>query len=320
MPTRTGRRAEQSIPEPSPSAAVMLSNPQSFLLAGVVVVSLGVLVCLALAEHDGIYSPTRNFLSLATVGAASMAVGGIVGFLFGVPRTPAADSLRDSNGNSSPYSDAHYRPNSSLEQVCDWLTKILLGAGLTQLGNIAPLAMYLETSLKISSAIAISVVIFSSAVGFLGGYLITIRYLAQLIATSHRRLNEEVFDEIIEDGLYDMLYCDAPQGFLSAIDMAEAYLDQKPNSDPAHFYLSVAYAQAYRYETEKPKKEQSPSSLRQFESSAYDHAKSAIELDPKNKAILRSLWKPDDSNNDEDNDLECFKDNDKFKQLLSDDA
>src|SRR5215212_11890898 len=78
-----------------------------------------------------------EFVSFAAIGilvsGASAAFGGLLGFLFGIPRTlqqegsswSAVGSDGDSNDEKrSP--DTDYRPNTNLEQISDWLTKILV--------------------------------------------------------------------------------------------------------------------------------------------------------------------------------------------------
>ena len=86
---------------------------------------------------------------------ASMAVGGGIGFLFAVPRLnpeaqAAAAALAVNNANiaadgagSTDLSAAsgaaiqrRLRSNNNLEKVSDWLTTMLVGVGLSQLGNI----------------------------------------------------------------------------------------------------------------------------------------------------------------------------------------
>jgi hypothetical protein len=59
------------------------------------------------------------------LGATALSAGAFFGFLFGIPR-----SLPDDPANSM------YRPSTNLEQVSDWLTKILIGVGLVQLAAI----------------------------------------------------------------------------------------------------------------------------------------------------------------------------------------
>src|ERR1700730_13401118 len=64
-----------------------------------------------------------DYWVIATLcSSACMALGWAVGFLFGVPRV-----------GSTP---ASTRINTNLEQISDWLTKILVGVGLTQLHKL----------------------------------------------------------------------------------------------------------------------------------------------------------------------------------------
>ena len=74
---------------------------------------------------------------LFVFGAASVVLGGLPGFLFGVPRT--ATAIYDmghgaASSNSEPtVTPGRTLPNTNLEQVSDWLTKVLVGVTLGQL-------------------------------------------------------------------------------------------------------------------------------------------------------------------------------------------
>jgi hypothetical protein len=74
------------------------------------------------------------------IGSASYFTGGIVGFLFGIPRTV--------QGTSPSKRGTQYRANTNLEQVSDWLTKIIVGIGLVQVGHIVPALNELADSMK----------------------------------------------------------------------------------------------------------------------------------------------------------------------------
>jgi hypothetical protein len=69
---------------------------------------------------------------LLVAGAAALA-GGVIGFLFGIPRTVPGASAPGATGTQ-------YQGNTNLEQISDWLTKILVGIGLVQIGH-APAAL-----------------------------------------------------------------------------------------------------------------------------------------------------------------------------------
>jgi hypothetical protein len=73
----------------------------------------------------------KVFALAGVMGGASFFLIGLVGYLFGIPRY-AADPTTISSGN-----EPLYRANANLEQISDWLTKIIVGAGLVQIGAIA---------------------------------------------------------------------------------------------------------------------------------------------------------------------------------------
>ncbi|HVR97577.1 MAG TPA: hypothetical protein VMW27_13245 [Thermoanaerobaculia bacterium] len=64
------------------------------------------------------------------IGLAAALVGALLGFVFGVPKTVARGERVPGDGVSS------YEGNTNLEEISDWLTKILVGAGLVELKNI----------------------------------------------------------------------------------------------------------------------------------------------------------------------------------------
>jgi hypothetical protein len=66
-------------------------------------------------------------LGIGIISAAPFSVGALTGFLFGIPRTVAG---------AAPPGVVTYQANTNLEQISDWLTKLLVGIGLTQLTRI----------------------------------------------------------------------------------------------------------------------------------------------------------------------------------------
>ena len=109
----------------------------------------------------------KVFSVLALVGLAAWLGGSLLGFLFGVPRFQA-----------SPNQDgSRIVPNTNLEQVSDWLTKIIIGATLVQLKEISAglgrLAQAIggEIEAPAGSTAAGAAVLFFLFVGFMWGYL-----------------------------------------------------------------------------------------------------------------------------------------------------
>ena len=118
----------------------------------------------------------------ALIGTATLSVGGLLGFLFGIPRTTRR------NADSTPTADGHretvaapYEPSNNLEQVADWLTKILVGVGLVELGTLGgALAKVGDevakavTPTPMGTAVVTEVVVITFAtLGFLASFLWT---------------------------------------------------------------------------------------------------------------------------------------------------
>ena len=121
-------------------------------------------------------------------GIAWMASGFLFGFLFGIPKSLQRKSASEDsesksnqtdgtaqNGNSSEI----LRVNTNLEEISDWLTKVLVGATLTQVVRIpryvSTVANFMagNSSSDIQSSFSAALLIYFGSVGFLAGYLLT---------------------------------------------------------------------------------------------------------------------------------------------------
>ena len=133
--------------------------------------------------------------SMATLWAlAVLAAGALIGFLFGIPRvlqtSDPVSAIRETNENEATgtLNRPIYRMqvNTNLEQISDWLTKIIVGFGLIELRNVPEhlnkLTLFIANGLgnpPQAQVLAIAVVLYFFVIGFLGGYLMTRIYLAQ---------------------------------------------------------------------------------------------------------------------------------------------
>lgn len=129
----------------------------------------------------------------AGIVAAAIAAGALVGFIFGIPtslqyRRPPSPAA---GGAASEEAAALYVGNTSLEQISDWLTKILVGVGLTQLSSIpsglADLGQFLAVGLgglPGADVFAAVLVVYGIIIGFFLGYLWTRLNLPFLLAES----------------------------------------------------------------------------------------------------------------------------------------
>jgi hypothetical protein len=139
-----------------------------------------------------------------------------LGFLFAIPRVlqgrpPAAPPGGTASGPSGAAAEApassilyEQRVNTNLEEISDWLTKIIIGMTLVQLNQIpSPLSRLSTLVIKDlpqptgvvteSSHLGYGVAVIVSffVLGFLFGYLVTRLYLQGALARAERGLSEE---------------------------------------------------------------------------------------------------------------------------------
>lgn len=106
-----------------------------------------------------------------------LAVGGLFGFLFGIPRVTLEGVDR-----------VTHRPNSNIEIVSDWLTKIIVGVGLLQFHSLGRFLDRVSADLgnalgggnaARASAFARALIIYFFVAGVIQGYLLTRMYLSE---------------------------------------------------------------------------------------------------------------------------------------------
>jgi hypothetical protein len=131
------------------------------------------------------------------VALASGAVGGVAGFLFGIPKSLQRRRKRKHRGR-------RVISNSNLEEVSDWITKIVVGLGLVEfraigraLGDLADrLGPAFDTDVTSGKAFALSLVTASAVIAFLLMYIWTrVRFEGFLIDEASRRRDTPAKDE-----------------------------------------------------------------------------------------------------------------------------
>jgi CheY-like chemotaxis protein len=143
-----------------------------------------------LAWVDGLYW-TLCMTSVAAVSA-------VLGLIFAVPRA-RADFI--------PGASERYSANSNLEQISDWLTKLLVGAGLVNLkalpGQVASFGDFLATSMGAPTArgFATSAVVYGGGLGFVTGYLWTRLKLRFLLEQSDHDAQRASLEERVAQTL-----------------------------------------------------------------------------------------------------------------------
>jgi hypothetical protein len=192
-------------PEPSPDEQARESTTIAIRWLGYGMI-VGLIVPILFATNTDDWWEWVETSSLAIVIAAAFACsGGLLGFLFGVPRALGRDSetvvteAPATSGSSTPATSlsatdtapaqrALYRSNTNLEEISDWLTKILVGVGLTQIATfprrLRDLGEYLAPAFGArtgSEQFAVVLVIAYTVLGFLFSYLWTRMFLKRAL-------------------------------------------------------------------------------------------------------------------------------------------
>lgn len=126
---------------------------------------------------------------LFLAGATTLA-GSVVGFLFGVPRKNLEKEGHDSAENEDR-KPLLYQPNTNLELISDWLTKMIVGVSLVEIHKIIHffelIGQFCGSAFAISPAgevIAISICVHYLIIGFIQGFLLAYLWLPAAFARS----------------------------------------------------------------------------------------------------------------------------------------
>ncbi|MGA7561212.1 MAG: hypothetical protein WBW01_06275 [Terriglobales bacterium] len=173
-------KANGEAPPSSPDAYVYYRAANRVLAC--VAVGLAAVILNASRWDRWRYKVVARSIGYGALVAGAFFIGGVLlGYLFGL--RPASSSQGDS-------SESPPRPHTNLEEIADWLTKLILGAGLVELTHLrAPIyafTVFMATGVNPpfilngeeaedpgSAAIALAIMSFFSASGLLYGYLWT---------------------------------------------------------------------------------------------------------------------------------------------------
>ncbi len=136
------------------------------------------------------YAQALNIIAVGLfLAGAATAFGSMLGFLFGVPKA----SLNRALDNTNSKDELAYVPNTNLETISDWLTKVIVGVGLVevrevirsidQIGQIAGAAM---GGTALTRVIATSLLVNNVLMGFFQGFLVAYLYLPKVFAAARR--------------------------------------------------------------------------------------------------------------------------------------
>jgi hypothetical protein len=151
-------------------------NPLVTTLLGCIAVGVLAVVMYSWPLKDG----ARIFAIAELFAAAALAVGSLLGLLFGVPRSIGSDA-GVSGGSTGAIGVTGVLPtvgaNTNLEQISDWLTKVLVGASLVEFKSIGKGAADLFAAIgpvldkDSGTAFAGGLIVYHSVIGFFAGWL-----------------------------------------------------------------------------------------------------------------------------------------------------
>lgn len=282
-------------------------NPLVFAIAG----GLVAVVTYAWRREQSLTAIAVGLL----VSGAALAVGAVIGFLFGIPR--AVQEPRSQSGVLSRF-EAPYQVNTNLEQISDWLTKIIVGVTLVQIAKIPPafsdLADYVATAFgeaaTVPSSFAAVVMVYFAVGGFLAFYLWT----RVILATEFNRVDRasrnspEFYEGLIEA----LLYQPPPQGFRAALQLGEEFKTQFGEGNWRVWRaMACAYAQQYSYLEVTGA---SPADLDRASNDAFSAVKRVEMIEPGEMENMLALFQ---GATPQENDLAVFAGQQKWKDLFA---
>lgn len=170
--------------------------------------------CLVVTLYGGSLDlrPVQTVCIGLMIALASTLGAGLVGFIFGVPFSRDSPSATSKSAEESQQSESRgisstYRPNTSLEQISDWLTKILVGVGLVEIkeapDSLARLVSFLAPGIgaqPTSKPLIVSILVFFGVCGFLFGFLWARLYLKRWLTDADKESIETAIKKL---SIYD---------------------------------------------------------------------------------------------------------------------
>jgi type III secretory pathway component EscS len=260
------------------------------------------------------------FMSLAVsmlVGGSALAAGAILGFLFGIPR--AMQEPQQQTFSFDKY-EALYQVNTNLEQISDWLTKIIIGISLIQIRQLhqefKKLSEYVAAAFgppQVPASFTGVVLVYFGITGFLTSYLWTRILLTSEFSRADRAARQS--PEFYEGLIHALLYQPPPDGFRSAIEASDEFM-KKFGEGNWRVWRSIACAYGQKFKYLSLSDLPAPEELDIARKRALAAVKRVLALNPEERESIRALWDPK-LTSPQENDLVMFFTDEDFKKLLS---
>ncbi len=211
-------------------AMANLNRETGWIAAMLGALAAGLVVVAILGVSNAGFGRMAAMLGGVLLAAASALAGGFFGFLFGIPHSKQGPETVIASANGG----RQYVENTNLEQISDWLTKIIIGLTLVQYQKISDFLAGAGKSFgpvlisggngAVAQALAIALILYFFLTGFLFFYLWTRIYMEALLRRQHALLESEI-ETILHVQQQQQNDSDA-----DALELVESYLDEK--SDP----------------------------------------------------------------------------------------
>jgi tetratricopeptide (TPR) repeat protein len=199
--------------------------------------------------------PTGEVLRIAgvgvLVGAAALVAGVLSGFIFGIPREGSQKKPGDQDAAASDAQTNPVTSNSNLVEISDWLTKIIVGVSLVELNKIpaklGALSYYVGRSLQPAQcggapacsdlilsgqSVALAIMIFYFALGFLWGYIWTRTSFQRNLEERYKKLQQENVALLKEKEAVDLIVLAEKSIDEDRLDEAMQWIDEALKKNP----------------------------------------------------------------------------------------
>jgi len=240
---------------------------------------LGCLIILLYSWHFWAFSQFYSVFGLGIlVAGAALLSGFLLGFIFAIPRV---GDKKGKNTTTQPESaqtlDSGTRQNSvpfnaNLVEISDWLTKIIVGVGLVELKSIpdklGKLSYYIALGLRpahgaggapdaeslfTGQAIALAILIFYFALGFLMGYVWTMIFFQHDLQAQNKQLEQQnKTEQRLRQAATLMMSAEASIN-ANQLDKAMASIEAAIENDPENGFALMTKARILKRQALKSK-------------------------------------------------------------------
>ena len=155
-------------------------------VSGAIIIGVIMIGLMSVFSYTNLTDGVRAFGSGVLIAGGSVLSGGFLGFIFGIPSIL-----------QNP--DARLKYNDNLVQISDWLTKIIVGVGLTQLYNIPHFIVNIGNHFQVNFGeaewgrnVAIAIIGYFVVLGFLMIYFWTKTDYSTVMKVMDDDLNEKL--------------------------------------------------------------------------------------------------------------------------------